>query len=193
MQAVVQTFPRERAGYALIEVGNARRSPGAARARGSGPLPASGDRLRGDDRCGERTSSPSRMNRNPVVFVVIHTMPSSHTPRGGTSVSVDPSGYVISAGDEVEDVDLELEELRLADGCRLTPELAEKLARERVAEARQRNLIPGGKSLSGDGSHSPRVQFRVPESLRAAAEAKAAAEGVSLSAVVRQALARYLA
>ena len=106
-------------------------------------------------------------------------------------MSVDPSVYVIS--DEVEDVDRELEELRLTDGCRLTRDPAEQLARALVPDARRRNLIPGGKSLAGDGSHSPRVQFRVTETLRAAAEAKAAAEGVSLSAVVRQALAQYLA
>jgi len=81
----------------------------------------------------------------------------------------------------------------LLDGRRLTNELAEKMAREGAAEARRRDLIPGGKSLAGDGSHSPRVQFRVPESLRAAAEAKAAAEGVSLSVLAREALEHYLA
>jgi len=62
------------------------------------------------------------------------------------------------------------------------PELAEQLAREGAAEARRRNLIPGRKCLAGDGSHSPRVQVRVPESLRAAAE------GVSLSVLAREAL-----
>lgn len=108
-------------------------------------------------------------------------------------MSTDPRDYVVRPGDTIEDVDLDAEEVWLRDGRRLTPELAEQLAREGVAEARRRNLIPGRKSLAGDGSHSPRVQFRVPESLREAAEARAAAEGVSLSVLAREALEHYLA
>lgn len=108
-------------------------------------------------------------------------------------MSIDPSRYVVGPDSTIEDVDLDEEDVRLLDGRRLTDELADKIARDAVAEARRRNLIPGGKSLAGDGSHSPRVQFRVPESLRAAAEAKAAAEGVSLSVLAREALAHYLA
>ena len=108
-------------------------------------------------------------------------------------MSINPSDYVVHEGDQVQDVDLEREEVRLKDGRRLTPELAEQLAREGVAEARRRNLIPGRKSLSGDGSHSPRVQFRLPEDLREAAEARADEEGVSLSVLAREALEHYLA
>lgn len=108
-------------------------------------------------------------------------------------MSIDPSRYVVGPESTIEDVDLGEEDVRLLDGRRLTDELATKIARDAVAEARRRNLIPGGKSLAGDGSHSPRVQFRVPESLRAAAEAKAAAEGVSLSVLAREALEHYLA
>jgi len=108
-------------------------------------------------------------------------------------MSIDPSRYVVGPDTTITDVDLDAEDVGLPDGRRLTNELAEKMVREGVAEARRRNLIPGGKSLAGDGSHSPRVQFRVPESLRAAAEAKAAAEGVSLSVLAREALEHYLA
>ncbi len=108
-------------------------------------------------------------------------------------MSIDPSRYVVGPDSTITDVDLQEEDVRLPDGRRLTIELAEKMAREGVAEARRRNLIPGGKSLGGDGSHSPRVQFRVSESLRAAAEAKAAAKGVSLSVLAREALEHYLA
>lgn len=107
--------------------------------------------------------------------------------------TIDPSRYVVGPGSTIEAVDLDREDVRLPDGRRLTNELAEKMAREGVAEARRRNLIPGGKSLGGDGSHSPRVQFRLPESLRAAAEARAAAQGVSLSVLAREALEHYLA
>jgi hypothetical protein len=108
-------------------------------------------------------------------------------------MGVDPADYVVGPDTEIEDVDLDQEDIRLPDGRRLSNELAEKMARDGMAEARHRNLIPGGKSLAGDGSHSPRVQFRLPESLRAKAEAKAADEGVSLSVLAREALERYVA
>ncbi len=108
-------------------------------------------------------------------------------------MNINPRDYVVHPGDQVEDVDLETEDVRLKDGRRLTPALAEQLARQGVDEARMRNLIPGRKSLAGDGSVSPRVQFRVPESLREAAEARAEAEGVSLSVLAREALEHYLA
>lgn len=108
-------------------------------------------------------------------------------------MSIDPSRYIAGPDSTIEDVDLDQEDVRLPNGRRLTEDLAEKLAREGVAEARRRGLIPGGKSLSGDGSHSPRVQFRVPDTLREAAETRAAAEGVSLSVLAREALEHYLA
>lgn len=106
---------------------------------------------------------------------------------------IDPSGYVVTEDDTVEDVDLGVEVVRLKDGRRLTDELAEQLAGQTLAEVRRQNLVPGRQSLSGGGVHSPRVQFRVPESLRAAAEERAAEEGVSLSVLAREALERYLA
>ena len=90
------------------------------------------------------------------------------------------------------DLDLNEEEFILEDGRRLTNELAEQIAEETLAEARRRNLIPGGKSLSGGSVHSPRVQFRVPEELRTQAERVAEDEGVSLSALARHALEDYV-
>jgi predicted HicB family RNase H-like nuclease len=105
----------------------------------------------------------------------------------------DPDKHVVSADDTIEDVDLDTEIVRLKDGRRLTNELAEQLAEQALAEARRRNLVPGRKSLSGGSIHSPRVQFRLPDSLRSAAEERAAEEGVSLSVLARQALERYLA
>lgn len=106
---------------------------------------------------------------------------------------IDPSKYVVTDDDTIHDVDLDAEVVRLKDGRRLTNELAEQIAEETLAEARRRNLVPGRKSLSGVGIHSPRVQFRLPDSLRSAAEKRAAEEGVSLSVLARQALERYLA
>lgn len=108
-------------------------------------------------------------------------------------MTIDPSRYVVGRDATVEDIDLDQEDVRLPDGRRLTDDLAERMAREGRDEARRRNLVPGRKSLSGDGSHSPRVQFRLPESLRAAAEAKAAEKGVTVSVLAREALERYLA
>lgn len=106
---------------------------------------------------------------------------------------IDPKTYVVTPDTTISDVDLDAEVVRLTDGRRLTDELAEELAEQALAEARRRNLVPGRKSLTGGSTHSPRVQFRVPEPLREAAEQRAAQEGVSLSVLVREALERYLA
>lgn len=106
---------------------------------------------------------------------------------------IDPTEYVVSEDDVISDVDLDTEVVRLKDGRRLTNELAEQLAEETLADARRRNPVPGRKSLSGGSVHSPRVQFRVPDSLRAAAEQRATEKGVSLSELAREALEHYLA
>ncbi|HEY8717440.1 ribbon-helix-helix domain-containing protein [Pengzhenrongella sp.] len=106
---------------------------------------------------------------------------------------IDPSEYVVTRDDTIHDVDLNTEVVRLPDGRRLTDDLAEQLAAEALAEARRRNLIPGRKSLTGPGVHSPRVQFRVPEAILEQAERRAEAEGVSLSTLAREALEHYLA
>lgn len=106
---------------------------------------------------------------------------------------IDPSKYVVSVSDTIDDVDLDTEVVHLKDGRRLTNELAEQLADEVLVEVRRRNVVPGRKSLTGGNVHSPRVQFRVPESLLDAAEQRAAKEGVSLSVLAREALEHYLA
>jgi predicted HicB family RNase H-like nuclease len=89
------------------------------------------------------------------------------------------------------DLDLDVEDFQY-QGERLTNERAKQIAEETLAEARRRNLIPGGKSLSGGSVHSPRVQFRVPVELRAQAERVAEDQGVSLSALARRALEDYV-
>ena len=99
---------------------------------------------------------------------------------------------IFGPGSAVSDIDLDVEEVHLPDGTRLTEAKAEQLAADVLAEVRRRNLVPGGKSLNGDGSHSPRVQFRVPEEIRELAQSRAAAEGISLSALARRALESYL-
>ncbi len=107
-------------------------------------------------------------------------------------MTTDPKDYVVGPGAIIEDVDLDDEEIYLRDGTRLTEQRAGQIAADTLAEVRRRNLVPGRKSLTGGGVHSPRVQFRVPENIRAQAEQRAAAEGKSLSALARDALEHYL-
>lgn len=57
---------------------------------------------------------------------------------------------------------------------------------------RQRNLIPGGKSLSGEGAHSPVLQVRVSESMHDELGARAEAEGISISKLTRKAIDQFL-
>jgi predicted HicB family RNase H-like nuclease len=107
-------------------------------------------------------------------------------------MGTNPKDYVVGPDAVIDDVDLDDEEIYLRDGTRLTERRAEQITADTLAEIRRRNLIPGRKSLTGGSVHSPRVQFRVPESVRAQAEQRATAEGKSLSALAREALEHYL-
>jgi hypothetical protein len=82
------------------------------------------------------------------------------------------------------DVDLDAEDIRLADGTRLTPEVAEEI----VEHVR----VTGRPSLTGPGKHSPEVSARVSPELRDAAKRQARQSGVSLSRLLRDALEWYL-
>lgn len=79
------------------------------------------------------------------------------------------------------DVDLEAEDIRLADGTRLTDEVADRLAAEIRSKA-------GRPSLGRAGTRSPSISFRLPADLRDQAERLALREGKSLSALAREAL-----
>lgn len=96
-------------------------------------------------------------------------------------MSIDPKNYRVEPGTEVSDIDLDAEEFTLADGTRLTEERAAALAAKR-----QRNLIPGRKSLGEEGQHSPAVTFRTPR--KAEAEALADELGIKVSELARRAL-----
>src|SRR5918911_48082 len=79
------------------------------------------------------------------------------------------------------DVDLDAEDVRLADGSRLT----EDRAAEIVDEVRRRG---GRPSLTGEAAASPRIAFRVTPGVRDRAAQVAAREGKTVSQLAREAL-----
>jgi hypothetical protein len=80
------------------------------------------------------------------------------------------------------DVDLDAEAVLGLDGRRITE-----------AETQAFTTARGGRpSLTGAGTRSPRVSFRVPELILQRAEQRAEVEQVSLSVLARRALERYL-
>jgi len=105
----------------------------------------------------------------------------------------DPARYVVPPDATIEATDLDESPATLPDGRTLDEAAARQLTAETLEEVRRRNLIPGRKSLSGHDVHSPRVQYRVPESVMEQARKRAEREGVSVHALARKALERYLA
>jgi hypothetical protein len=107
-------------------------------------------------------------------------------------MATDPARCVVPPDATIE-TDLDESPATLPDGRTLDEDAARKLTAETLEEVRRRNLIPGRKSLSGNDVHSPRVQYRVPESVMEQARKRAEREGVSVHALARKALERYLA
>lgn len=105
---------------------------------------------------------------------------------------IDPAKVHFDEDTVVEDVDLAEEEI-IVDGERLTDERADDIAADVLAKVRARTLVPGGKSLSGGGKHSPVVQVRVSESTRDALQAIAEARKMSVSKLSRQVLDDFVA
>lgn len=85
-------------------------------------------------------------------------------------------------------IDLGAEDVRLADGTRLTEARADELAQE-VLHAAGR----GRPSLSSPGRRSPQLRLAIPEQMRDELKARAQAEHRSVSELAREALDRYLA
>lgn len=102
---------------------------------------------------------------------------------------LDPKIFVIRPDTPVSDIDLDKEVFMLDDGTRLTEDKAEQIE-DALAERRIANLIPGRKSLAGDGSHSPIVQFRSPR--KNEGQEIADELGISLSEFARRAYDAYL-
>lgn len=84
------------------------------------------------------------------------------------------------------DVDLDREDIRLADGTRLTDAAADQVV-DRVRRT------AGRPSLSGKAAQSPQIAFRVPPSVRERAADVAALEGKTVSQLAREALEARLA
>lgn len=85
-------------------------------------------------------------------------------------------------------IDLDKQDVRLADGTRLTEAKAAELAGEILERAGR-----GRPSLSGSGARSPQLRLSVPEELRSRLLQRAEAEHRSVSHLVREALEHYLA
>jgi hypothetical protein len=107
------------------------------------------------------------------------------------SRKLDPNKIHFDDDAVVDTVDLNEEEIYV-EGERLTDELAEKRAAEVLAKASALNLRPGGKSLSGDGKHSPVVQVRVSEHTRDKLRTIAKARGMSVSKLTRKVLDEFV-
>jgi hypothetical protein len=104
---------------------------------------------------------------------------------------IDPAAIRFDDDTVVEDIDLAEEEI-VVDGERLTDERADQIAADLLAKARARNLVPGGKSLSGGRKHSPVVQVRVSEVTRTKLEAIAKGRRMSVSKLSRQVLDEFV-
>jgi hypothetical protein len=84
------------------------------------------------------------------------------------------------------DVDLDAEEVYLADGRRLTEQVAEDLAQRALARHR------GRPSVTGERVRTPSLTVRVPPETRTALEEMAKAQGKRLADVSREALDEYV-
>ena len=84
------------------------------------------------------------------------------------------------------DVDLGAEEIYLADGRRLTEQVAEEMAERALARHR------GRPSVTGGNARTPSLTVRVPPETRAALEELARAQGKRLADVSREALDEYV-
>ena len=116
---------------------------------------------------------------------------SEHTAIPEDARRLDPRTWDISSGNiEISDIDLD-EEVVIMDGKRYTEAGARRDAD--AAEARLRGLSRGGRSLSGDGSHSPTLRTVVPRDVSEAVKARARAEHMSVSKWLRRLIERSIA
>jgi hypothetical protein len=104
---------------------------------------------------------------------------------------LDPANITFDEDTVVSDIDLDGDEVYV-EGERLTEQHAQERVAEVLARAHALNLRPGGKSLSGDGKHSPVVQVRVSERTRDRLRAIAKSRGMSVSKLSRKLLDEFV-
>ena len=95
------------------------------------------------------------------------------------------------------EIDLDHEEVQDSHGNRVTTEYVEKALADVLDESSPVHPAavatrPGRPSLAGGRAHSPQVTFRLPEQLHREAVDAAEREGVTISALAREALEQYL-
>ena len=106
----------------------------------------------------------------------------AHEPPGKVTAMLKPDPPQVSHDTPIgPDVDLDVDDIRLADGTRLTSQAAGQIV-EHVRRA------AGRPSLTGQGEHSPQVSARIPPELLDAVERYARLVGKTVSQVVREAL-----
>jgi hypothetical protein len=82
-----------------------------------------------------------------------------------TEPSIDTSRFRFIPGvSKVSDIDLDAVEIHDSNGVRITEAMLDAEADDVESKWRDvptpgRNLVPGGKSLTGDGKKSPRVDY----------------------------------
>jgi hypothetical protein len=104
-----------------------------------------------------------------LTFEEVIPMPERTPPRITTDTPIGP------------DVDVDREDIQLADGTRLTEEIADGI----VEQVRRSS---GRPSLTGEAAASPQIAFRVAPSVRDRAAEVAAREGKTISQLAREAL-----
>jgi len=106
--------------------------------------------------------------------------------------TINPADYVYIPGESVvEDIDLDQTPVYI-DGQRYTEADARRDGDE-AERAYQAGLIPGGKSLSGGSTHSPRFQVVLGVATADRARQAAADEGMSMSRWLRRVVEEKLA
>ena len=107
-------------------------------------------------------------------------------------MSIDTGRYrYVPGASDVADIDLDQTPVYVG-GQRYTEADARRDS-EAAERAYRAGLIPGGKSLSGDGSHSPRLQVVVGAETARALRARAHESGMSVSKYVRRLIEADLA
>jgi hypothetical protein len=93
--------------------------------------------------------------------------------------------FIPGVSEVVDDIDIDALNLHDHAGNPIT-EASLAAEDEELWQRTYPGLRPGGKSLSGDGSHSPRFQIRLDKTTAAKAQARAAAEGKSPAKLLRE-------